>query len=192
LKAFEIGSAYLKRIDIVQAAKPYLEALAKLVDDTVFMVVENEGQVVYLYKIIGSSTIVRTCDLGSRNHMYCTGVGKALLAAYSGDRVARIVKRHPMRRLLKNTLTNLGDLLEELRKTRERGYALDDRENREDTFCVAAPLYSVGKEPIAAISVATFYFKVDGRYFDLLTREVPKTALEISRKMGFRRERLYE
>ncbi|MDR1533736.1 MAG: helix-turn-helix domain-containing protein, partial [Planctomycetota bacterium] len=36
LKAFEIGSAYLKRIDIVQAAKPYLEALAKLVDDTVF------------------------------------------------------------------------------------------------------------------------------------------------------------
>jgi len=192
LKTFEIGSAYLKGVDVVQAAIPYLEALAKLVNETVFLAVNKDSRIVYLYKAIGSSNIVHTCDLGSHNSMHCTGLGKALLAGYSDERVRKIAEDQTLTRLAQRTLTSLDDLFEELSKTRERGYAVDDRENRDDSFCVAAPLFSTHKEPIAAISVATFFFKIDERYYDLLSREVPKTAMEISRKMGFTNKRFYE
>ncbi|MDR1521230.1 MAG: IclR family transcriptional regulator [Planctomycetota bacterium] len=191
LKVFEVGNAYIAQLDVVRIAAPYLDGLAKRVDDTIFLAVENNSQVVYIHKIRGGSNVVQTCELGSRNHMHCTGLGKALLAGYPDAKVEGILGETPLSRPAMNTITSKAALFKDLNEIRRRGYAIDDRENWDDSYCIAAPIFSVGREPLAAISVATFFHKVDEKLRSLLIREVTRTALAISRRMGFSGDRLY-
>lgn len=91
--------------------------------------------------------------IGRKAPMYATGVGKCILAWKDTQEVIRIVNKVGLHKLTPNTITNLNDLLEELQRVREKGYALDLEECEIGIRCVSAPLF-IGKEVIAAISVS--------------------------------------
>lgn len=191
LKAFEVGSAYLNQTKLTDVARRHLLELSEKVEDTVFLAIENDGQVVYLDKVVGNASIVHTCDVGSRNYMHCTGLGKAMLAGYSDKEISSICEKWPLIRKTENTITNVDELLLEAKRIRKVGYAIDNKEGSDDLFCVAAPIYSIESRPIAAISVATFHFKMNPGRLEQLTALVAQTALAISRSLGYREEKLY-
>jgi IclR family transcriptional regulator, acetate operon repressor len=57
-----------------------------------------------------------------------------------------------MPKLTPRTITDTDAYMEELRAVRERGYALDDRENEEEGRCLGVPI--VGYSLPAAISLS--------------------------------------
>jgi len=72
---------------------------------------------------------------------------------------------------------------------RARGYAVDDEESERGIRCVAAPIRDERGRAVAAVSISGPAIRVTRRRIqDSLIDEVMKSALEISRKMGFRGE----
>jgi DNA-binding IclR family transcriptional regulator len=98
--------------------------------------------------------------------------------------VRRIVDKDEFVSLTPNTITNFSDLSEELEKTRDRGYALDNREANSDLIRVAAPLRDQSGSAVAAISIATPYFKMDADRIERFSELIIKTALSISHRLG--------
>ena len=125
--------------------------------------------------------------------MYCSGLGKAILAAYADpEKVKKILASGaPMQAYTKNTITTLEELLKELEVTRKRGYAVDNREVEPDTFCVAAPIYNRYNEPVSAISVASVFTRMPPAKVKKCGQLLQETALEISRQLGYRRHTLF-
>ena len=98
-----------------------------------------------------------TARIGGRNPAYCTGVGKAVLAYALPDAAAveRFVEIHgPLGQRTPKSLTTVGALGQELRATRERGYALDREESDAGITCIAFPLSLGSSHPGGAISIS--------------------------------------
>ncbi|MGW8428556.1 IclR family transcriptional regulator [Peribacillus simplex] len=191
LKLFEVGAAYLYNTDLHKAARPYLETLMTKTGETAFLAIESDGEVVYLDKVEAPSSIRTTATLGNRNPMYRTGLGKAILAGYSDDKVRELMGNTEFIQRTSNSITSYNSLIENLNQIRQRGYSIDDRENEEDVFCIAAPVYDESNRPVAAISVAGLATRMKDAEKDKYSEFLVEAALGISKRLGYRNNRLF-
>ncbi|MEE4165115.1 MAG: IclR family transcriptional regulator [Desulfocapsaceae bacterium] len=185
LGLFEVTLLALGKRDLHRVARPYLDQILESTGETVYLAVENNGEVVYLERAEGSAAVRYSAELGARLPMYCTGLGKAILAAHPDEKVREILAGIRMHSFTPQTITNLMDLQEELTATRLRGYAIDNQEVTEGIFCVAAPIYGASDKPVAAISIASGTSMLQGGKMEKLGSLIAEKALNISRKLGF-------
>jgi IclR family acetate operon transcriptional repressor len=98
------------------------------------------------------------------------------------------VERHlpdSLERRAANTITELGALRDELRRTRERGYSLDDVENEEGIRCAGAPVFDHTGRVQAGISVAGPASRMSIRRLHELGPAVRAQADLVSARLGF-------
>lgn len=193
LRLFQAGSRYLENTNFYGIAHSMLEAIVKEVNETAFLAVENDGQLVYMDKVESTSSVRTSCEIGSNNPMYHTGLGKAILAAFPEKRVQEIIEISGLAPKTEYTVKTYDALLRDLAEARERGYAIDDREGELEVFCVAAPIYDAQGRPFAAISIASLVSKMeqDPARIEKFGNLIASTALAISKRIGFRGDKLY-
>lgn len=184
LKCLEIGEAMSARLDIRTTASPILEALSKRTKETVHLVTMDEGEVVYIDKKESEAVIRMFSQIGKRAPVYCTGVGKAILAFYPEKQIEAILDRYPMKRFTKNTITTKKQMMPHLAAIRKKGWALDDEEHEEGIRCAAAPIFNRTEEIEAAISIAVPMIRVKNKEFNSYIEEIKTAAQEISKAMG--------
>lgn len=192
VKLFAVGSAFLAKADLHRTARPQMEHLMTQTGRTVFLAIESNGLVLYLDKLEPCSAIYTGAILGSTNPMHCTALGKSLLAAYQEEKVRTITGGGELPAKTPNTITCYQDLLGELAKVRQRGYAIDNQENEMDILCVAAPIYDRQGNPVAAVSVASPAAAMHDAEVERIGQMVTARALLISRHLGFLGQGLYQ
>lgn len=124
--------------------------------------------------------------------MHCTGLGKAMLATYPIEKIRLITGGGALQAHTKNTLKSFDALMEELQKTRERGYSIDNCEDTDYVFCVACPILNVTGKCIASISVSCVYTPAVEEKIDFYSQLISKAALEISNKFGYLGNSLFD
>ena len=134
LKMLEIGLSGLIGQNIVEIAIPHMQALSSALGETSFLAVYNNGDVVYLYKVEGTRSMVTRCSLGSRRPAYCTGLGKAILANLPPEEAERIFEK-PLEKLTDKTIIDRLRLIEEFAAIRMNGYAVDDEGVDHGLYC---------------------------------------------------------
>lgn len=192
LKLFVLGSTCIGSGSLVQTARPYLEKILEEAGETVFFAVENRGELVYLDKLEPANlTMTPASRPGSTNPLTCTGIGKAILAACSDEEVKGMLAGREFVKKTERSVGSLDELLIELKRIRNRGYALDNRESEEEIACVALPVYNETGKPVAAVSISGLAYKMDsGReqfFYGILRKYVP----QISARLGCLKEVLY-
>lgn len=190
-KLFNIGTMLLGKTDLYKTAKHHLVKLLEETQQTIYLAIEDKGKILYVEKAELNAAYKMTCDVGDRNNMHCTGLGKALLAAYKRDRVIEIVEEQGLPKVTENTITDLEELLEELDASRKRGYALDLSESDDELICVAVPVYDRTNLPVAAISISSLKYKVDEDKLREYSRKITKTGLAISADLGYSNDHLF-
>ncbi|MBH8593420.1 IclR family transcriptional regulator [Paenactinomyces guangxiensis] len=191
IKLYEIGASVLANTEMHQVVHPFLDEMSAKTGETAFLAIENQGELLYLDKAESLSSVRTTGTLGSRMPLYCTGLGKALLAAYSDDRVKEITGGGALVPKTPYTISHYDDLVRDLNLIRQRGYAIDNRENELEVFCVAAAIYDQFNKPIGAISIASLASKMNEDRLQKFSEIVVETALMISRRLGFLGKQLY-
>lgn len=91
--------------------------------------------------------------LGEKSPLYCTGIGKAILA-HMPETEWREHIPDERRRYQPNTITDLEAIYEELRRTRNRGYAIDNSERDPGVRCVGVPVYNAAGRLVAGVSTS--------------------------------------
>lgn len=185
MKMLEVGSRAACGVNLVSIARPYLERLAELTGEAVHLVARLGDEVVYLYKEDTNSSITRMASfVGLKNPMYCTGVGKCILANLPAEVVRGIWERSVITAFTPNTITDFDRLTGELREIKARGYALDNEEHETGVFCIAAPIFDYSAHPIAAISISAPTFKMDEERISQISKEVVKSAGAVTGVLG--------
>ena len=186
LAAFEIGNAYLSQMDLIQVSKPIMTDLAQKVQETVHLAVLSDTEIVYVDKCDSPRSLGVISKIGQRGPVYCTALGKTLLAFQSEDEQSRIIHKIRMAPLTSRTITSKQKLVEELRGIRKQGYALDRREIEEDVECIGAPIRNHIGDVIAAISISGPQKKIGTPMERQYVSQVTEAAALISSKMGYR------
>ena len=185
IKLFELGQLAVARLDIREIAKPYLQSLSRETAETVHLAFLDGSKVLYLEKVEGPQALRMPSRVGRRIPTYCTSLGKAMLACLDDDEVRRILKDETFEALTPMTKKNIAALLEDLKKVRQRGYAIDDEEIEQGLRCVGAALRDYTGQMVGAISIAAPSARLTDKMLKAVGLRVFETAEEISSELGF-------
>ncbi len=183
--AFDIGSAYLRKTDLMQVAKPIMTELAGKAQETVNLAILSGAEILYIDKVDSPRSVGVMSKIGQKNPLYCTALGKALLAFQAKEDQSRILQGMQFRARTSRTITKRAQLMAELEKTFRRGYALDQREIEEEVECIAAPIRNHLGAVIAAISISGPQRKIHTPREKHFVENVVEAAAQISAKLGY-------
>jgi DNA-binding IclR family transcriptional regulator len=150
---FELGMRAAVERTLLELAMPFLQDLYERTHETVHLGVNEGIEVVYVAKIGGHRQAASPSRLGGRMPMYCTALGKVLLA-FGDPAVRDTVLRSPLERRTPHTIVAPGLLRRQLDAVVETGVAYEREESTTGLLCVAAPVLDPeGTRAVAAISV---------------------------------------
>ncbi|RJL32523.1 IclR family transcriptional regulator [Bailinhaonella thermotolerans] len=178
-----LSQAYLGTLDLRTVAAEESARLAREAGETVHLVIYEPPHVVYIDKVENQATVRMASRIGSRAPVYCTAVGKAILAWQPEEAVAEVVAAG-LPPITKFTITDGDRLRADLLRTRQRGYAVDDRENEPEVRCVAAPIFNHDDTVTAALSVSGLTSRITAARVRDLGPRVAQSALRVSRHLG--------
>ena len=186
LKFLQISSMMINQTELKVVAYPYLKRLASKTLQTVHLCVRKGDSAQYLDKVEAFNHSIQLYSaIGSSVPLYCSGVGKCLLAWMDIEERNTIIDELELAPRCKNTILLRKEFENELERTIERGYAVDDEENEYGVRCAAAPIRDYTGKVIAAISVSGDYESVETAPFIQAVNDVIHTALQISKELGF-------
>jgi len=149
---FELGMRAPAERDLLESATPYLEDLYERTHETVHLGVRRGTDVVYVTKIGGHRQAPAPSRVGGRMPLYCTAIGKALIAGSAPELLGDVIAAGLVRRT-RRTITDPDVLRTHLERVEHAGAAYEFEESTAGIVCVAAPVLDATGRPVAAISL---------------------------------------
>ena len=186
-KIVRLGSGVSFQATLCNICRPTLEKLRKTTDETVNLAVLDGSSILYLDVLESLHTFRFVSQVGMRRALYCTSLGKAILANMDDERRREEIfasiqfNSHTAR-----TLTSVARLKKDLIQTREQGFSLDDEEAVVGARCIGAAIYGSDGKVVGAISVSGPISRVSKERLPFFSSEISKAAHEISWRLGYR------
>jgi len=183
-EAYRMGAAFLRRSNVVERSRPVMRELMLETGETSNLGIEKDGNVLFISQVETHESIRAFFPPGTLSPLHASGIGKALLSTYDEDRFSSLFKNSALKSFTENTMRSVPQLKEELRISRERGYAFDDEERTKGMRCVAAPILNVHGEGVAGISVSGPTHRMPDRVIREIGARVAEAAKTVSRRLG--------
>jgi DNA-binding IclR family transcriptional regulator len=188
-KLIELGFKARDQLPLSNLARPHLERLAALTQDTVHLGVREGGDVLYLDKLPGLRGLEMRSRVGLRMPLALTGVGKALMLDLSEAQWQALYEEGLRRRFgqpgLREDFTPWSDYLAQQQAYAAGGYSFDLEENELGIRCVAAPIRDASGAIVAALSVASAIPYMPEARLQELCPDVIACAQAISLDLGW-------
>src|SRR5882762_3153279 len=141
IACFSIGHAALGQLDIRRLSLPYLQALNQHTRETIHLTVRQGQTAVYVEKLDSPEHLRIFSRIGALVPLYCTAVGKVLLAYMPQAELEKVLPQIEPRRLTPNTIASRQELEQHLHRVRKAGHAFDLEEHEPHIRCIAAPIW---------------------------------------------------
>jgi IclR family KDG regulon transcriptional repressor len=165
-----------------QRARPHMEALAETVHETVMLGAFEADSVVCIETVESPDPVRFTVQIGERRPLHCTSLGKLYLAGLEDEDVRRLFS-HGLSRETAATVTDVDELIAELRVVRRQGYARNRGESIEGLYSLGVPIPSLPAVPIAGLSVVGVASRIEAKEAEAL-RQLRRTAASIAEDVG--------
>lgn len=152
-KLLHLGYIVSSGMSIRQEFVPHMKEIANATGETCYLALLDALEVLYVEAVYPNAQIQARNILGERAPLYCTGLGKAMLANLEEQEVEEVLSR-PMHSFTKCTITDPVVLRAELEEIRRNGYAVDNMEHEFGIRCVAVPFFSMEGKVLGAVSVS--------------------------------------
>lgn len=184
-RALQMGHDMRQRFSLRLEARPFLQRLVQRVGESANLAVLDDGEVVYIDQAQSSRILRMFTQVGNRLPVHSTGSGKALLAYLPSDVVTGILRRFGLTARTPHTITDSKQFLDELAKTRERGFALDDEEQEEGVRCLAVPVRDASGQVVASLSVSGPVTRLNDEHVGAVTPELIECGAKLSTRLGY-------
>jgi DNA-binding IclR family transcriptional regulator len=185
IRFVEMAGVVLNSMEVRQHALPYLEGLVEQTGLTANLGVLDRGEVVYVIRIESPGAVRRYFQIGKRNPVHCTGLGKVLVSEKSERELAEIITQRGMARRTMNTIVDFNQFKACLHEVRLRGYATDCEELVNGVNCLAAPIRDISGEIVAAVSITGHTSNWPAESMKDWVPVILDVSLRISEALGF-------
>jgi len=180
-KVLTLGHSYISGLAWYEVAQYYLEKLFREVQETVSLSILEGSEIIYVLRIRKRKYLPFDIQIGTKLPVYCTAMGKVLMAMGPPQKTQSILKTLEFKSLTAHTITRLDKFLEELDRVRKKGYGINDEELSIGNRSVAAPILDEHGYAVAAIHIALPTTEHSRSQMEkILAPQVIKTAHEIS------------
>jgi DNA-binding IclR family transcriptional regulator len=186
LKLLAMGNRVMGKSGVKHIARPLMEELSEKTGETINLGICIDNKIVYLDKLESSSTIKVDLGIGVSVPIFCSGMGKAILAFTPEEEREEFLKGVTLEKFTEHSIVDRPMLMKELEKIRRDGYSVDDEEYIEGLICFGAPVFDFNGRPIAAVSISCPKYRYDReKHLLLYAGLVTDAARRISVMMGY-------
>jgi DNA-binding IclR family transcriptional regulator len=184
-RAFEVGSAFMRQVQLSEIARPHLHELVSLTKETANLAICDGDFAIYVDQVQSGRTLQVVPRPGARVPLHCSAVGKVFLAGMPDPSFERTVESLELPQWTLHTITEHAELRSAIDMVRSQGYALDDEEMQTGVRCVASPIFNHLGETSAALSITGPTVHVNDETVPALTRQLQRIAGVISAQLGY-------
>jgi DNA-binding IclR family transcriptional regulator len=184
-KLFELGNAVVEHLNLREEAVPLLKDLANKTGETAYLVILDNDEALCLERIDGYHYVrILLLKIGGRIPLHVGASSRVLMAYLPEEEIERIIKCKGLTKWTKKSIDNPKKLKEDLRKIRERGYALSFEDVVENAAAIGCPVRNWMGEVVAAISVSGVSSHFTKENLPRLIRAVSDVSEELSRRLN--------
>ena len=162
IRSFNFLGSVRTLVDEVFKAHNITIDVALIDGDTLSVIHRREAEETFIYKF---PTVLQVWNTLS--------IGKAFMSGLPPAELKQTIDRLPMEKKTKNSIVSRKKLQGEIKKSKQRGYAIANEEYTEGLLSIGAPLINEEKHCVGAISFdfTTIKFtidKIEGEYAEIL------------------------
>nr|WP_246526890.1 IclR family transcriptional regulator [Plastoroseomonas hellenica] len=181
-----LSQAYLRKLNIVRAGAPIVEALFRRLGEFVALAVPKGDEHIVVAAEAPSGPLAHSLQIGERGPMHCTATGKAILAFLPEQEAEDWLTRMPRPKATPHTRVTVPEIMEDLRQVRASGIGLVREEAILGITAIAAPVFNIAGRPIAALSAAGASARFTSRREAEVAQAVREAAAALSTELGWR------
>jgi len=181
-KVLSLGYAYLSSSSLAVTAQPLLDQIRDGLRESCSLGVMEADEVCYVARSESSRIMSIALRVGSRLPLYCTSMGRVLLAWQEDDAQRAYLARTDLLPRTSRTVTDPSALLQRLAEVRAQGYAVTDEELEIGLRSIAVPVFGRSGQLVAAVNIGTQSARVsvhemESRYLPQLQRIARELSL---------------
>ncbi|MEI5519800.1 IclR family transcriptional regulator [Streptomyces brasiliscabiei] len=179
-RVLAVRPAALQGSSLFAAAREPMIRLRDATNETIHLSVPDALQGMVVVDRVDCDHAVRTFHaIGDASPLHATAAGNAVLA-HLGKSEIEEVTAGTLEGYGEETITDPGELRAELRRVRERGYAVNHNQYLRGVCAIAAPVLDGADTPLAAVAVSLPDSRFEADRLPELGRLVAETAAEIT------------
>ena len=182
---FPIEQSALSHLETRRLSLPYLKALSEHTRETVHLLVRQGLRAIYVEKLESPQLPCTISRIGVSVPLYCTAVGKILLAYLPADEQARVLRQIEPKFRTAHTIRNTEELQKQIDRVRRCGYSFDLEENEPQVRCVAAPIWDHSGNVNASLSVSGPARRMPMSRLREIAPIIQEAGIRISRELGY-------
>jgi len=161
-RILELGFSYLSCLPVATLAQPFMEQVAREIDESCSLAVLDAQDIVYVQRVAVRKVMTITLGIGARLPAFCTSMGRVLLAGLAEEDLESRLRALRPQAWTRFTLTDKADLRTAVERARAHGYTYVEQELQEGLCSVAVPVRDERGNTVAALN-AGMPFRVDAR-----------------------------
>ena len=177
------GASY--QTTLRKLSRPILQQLWRVTGETVNIAVLDGREVLYLDVMESSHTFRLVSQVGMRRPVYCTALGKAMLAFIPEEEQQYFFDGMTFERFTPHTIRGATQLRKEFALIRQRGYSIDNEEAYLGSRCIGAPIFEASGKITAALSISGPTTRVTREKVTVVAAAAKSAATAISRTLGY-------
>lgn len=187
---FELGMVVQRKLELRERARPLMNALAQLTEETVSLCIIDNDEALCIERFSGSSPIqVLALDVGGRLPLNAGAAPRVLLAHLDDSAFHRLITSYDFPRYTPDTLADPDDLIADRSHVRSQGYCVSQGDVLPDVIAIGAPIHDATGHVVASVSVVSIAMRcTTERQHDLVV-QVCTAAQRISQRLGYPGER---
>ncbi|HZR90468.1 MAG TPA: IclR family transcriptional regulator C-terminal domain-containing protein [Bradyrhizobium sp.] len=166
-----LAASYLRSSQIVAVLQPVLDRIATDAHEIASLAVLDRNDVVFIARASPTRMFSAGLDIGYRLPAFCTSVGRAMLGRFNDEELAALLDAMPREQLTPQTVTDPKTLLAAIKRDREQGYSLVDREAEPHFRSISVPVRRYDNVIIGAINIGGHVDRVSTE--DMIARFLP-------------------
>lgn len=180
-RVLRLGHAYISSVPLPQIAQPIVEELGHRTDESIALSILEGTESLTIASSAPRRIVGIFTRIGTHLPALSTATGRALLSGKSDEAIKDMLRAVPIERLTSKTKTAPDEILGEIRRIRQSGYALNDEEIEVGLRVIAVPVRDAGRNVVASMCVSTYSSRYE---VEQLTEKFLQPLLKASEKLG--------
>ncbi|SMG55714.1 IclR family transcriptional regulator [Paraburkholderia susongensis] len=158
-RTLEVGCRYLESHPLLSRANPFLLELNRHSGETVNLAEPAGADMIYIGRFPSPMRLLAHMPVGRRIPMYCSSAGRAYLSALGEEEARDYLLACDRVKYTPTTITDIDALMDDIRLSRERGYAHCNEEYFRGDLALAVPIFDSSNKVVAALQMSVLVGK---------------------------------
>lgn len=183
-ESYRLGMAYKHTFDSEDLIQSIIAEAGKELRMSVGYSIKDGMDVISVYDFEQYASVRFGYSIGSKWPLYRGASGRSVIAFHEPfSELEELVQGMEMEKITENTITDPKVLLEEFKRTRERGYAISDGESLVGAYGIGYPVRDRRGQVMATVSIAAIRASMTDERIEEVIEVLKRTAERIEKSI---------